>query len=74
MKIAVSASSSDDFDGDDRFGTAKRIIIGLGRKKFGPADPASEAAILSIADLSRLERMLDAIFDATSWQELLATP
>jgi predicted transposase YdaD len=53
---------------------ARKILLRQGRRKFGPPEPAVEAAVQAIADLSRLERMSDRIFDATSWPDLLATP
>src|SRR5262249_10154861 len=46
---------------------ARKILLRQGRRKFGPPEPAVEAAVQAIADLSRLERMSDRIFDATSW-------
>ena len=73
MKIAAPASSSDDFDGDDKIRSIQRIIIKQGRKKFGPTVSSNEAAIRSIADLSRLERMIEAIIVVKNWHELLAT-
>jgi hypothetical protein len=73
MKIAAPASSFDDFDGDDNIRSIQRLNIKLGRKRFGPIDSSIEAAIRSIADLSRLERMGDAILVVKNWQELLAT-
>jgi hypothetical protein len=51
-----------------------RILLRLGRKQFGPADPAAEADLRAIKDLERLERLADAILTANSWQELLMTP
>jgi hypothetical protein len=73
MKIAAPASSFDDSDGDDKISSAQRIVISLGRKRLGPADSTSEAAIRSIADRSLLERMTEAILVVKNWQELLAT-
>jgi len=50
-----------------------RFLLRQGRNKFGPPDAATEAALTAIQDLDRLERLADAVFTATSWQELLAT-
>jgi hypothetical protein len=54
--------------------TSHRLLLRQGRKRFGPADEATESALTSIQDLDRLERMSEAVLSATSWQELLATP
>jgi predicted transposase YdaD len=51
-----------------------RLLLRQGRQRFGPADAATEAALTSIQDLDRLERMADAVLTAASWPELLATP
>jgi len=51
-----------------------RLLLRQGRKRFGPADPATEAALTSIKDLERLERMAEAVLTVNSWQELLSTP
>ena len=52
----------------------RKILLRQGRRKFGPPDAAAEATVQGIADLDRLERMSDRLFDATSWPDLLATP
>jgi hypothetical protein len=51
----------------------QRALLRLGRKKFGPSDDATKAAIEALADLSRLERMTERLLDVTTWQDLLAT-
>ena len=51
-----------------------RVLLRLGRKKFGPPDTAMEAALSAIQDIDRLEHMLDALDTAKSWGELLSTP
>jgi hypothetical protein len=51
-----------------------RLLLRLGRIRFGAPDPATEAALTATKDLERLERMGEAILTAQSWQELLATP
>ncbi|MEI7688036.1 MAG: hypothetical protein WCL32_23765 [Planctomycetota bacterium] len=51
-----------------------RLLLRLGRKRFGNPDGTTEAALTAIIDLDRLERLADAILTASSWQELLATP
>jgi predicted transposase YdaD len=54
--------------------TSHRFLLRQGRKRFGPADAATESALTSIQDLDRLDRMSEAVLSATSWQELLTTP
>lgn len=51
-----------------------RLLLRLGRTRFGEPDAATEAALIAITDLDRLERLADAILTACSWNELLATP
>ena len=51
-----------------------RVLILLGRKRFGVVPATVEAAIRGVADQARLERMAERIFDAANWDDLLATP
>lgn len=53
---------------------AKKILLRLGQKRFGPPGEATKATLEAIEDLERLERMSDRILDAASWQEVLETP
>ncbi len=50
-----------------------KLLLRLGRKRFGPPDSATETELTAIKDLERLERLADAILTAKSWTELLAT-
>ena len=50
-----------------------RVLILLGRKRFGAVPATVEAAIRGIADQAQLERMAERIFDAANWDDLLAT-
>jgi hypothetical protein len=59
-------------EGDIR--TSHRFLLRQGRKRFGTSDPEAEAALKSIQDLERLERMAESVLSAKNWQELLATP
>ena len=52
----------------------RRTILKLGTRRFGPADPATAAALEAITNLARLDRMAERIHDVADWQELLATP
>jgi predicted transposase YdaD len=53
---------------------AIRLLCELGRKRFGPVPPATLADIEGITSPERLERLADRLLDATSWDDLLATP
>jgi len=53
---------------------AHRFLLRLGRQRFGPPTAATEAALMAINDIDRLDRMIDMILIAASWDELLATP
>jgi len=50
-----------------------RLLLRLGRKRFGRPNPKIKAALAAIKDTDRLERLGDAILTAKSWNELLAT-
>jgi hypothetical protein len=52
---------------------ARATLLRLGTKKFGPAPEGIEAIVQAIQDRARLERMIDRIFEATSWPDLVAT-
>ncbi len=51
------------------------VLLRLGRIQFGGSpDLETESELLAIRDLDRLNRMIEAVLTAESWQELLATP
>jgi predicted transposase YdaD len=52
---------------------ARRMVLRLAVKRFGPTPSNAEAAILAISDHDRLERMVDRVHDAAGWDDLLAT-
>ncbi|MDY3559642.1 hypothetical protein R5W23_000652 [Gemmata sp. JC673] len=52
---------------------ARRTVLRLGAKRFGGATPTVSMAIQSMSDRGRLERIIDRIFDAASWDDLLTT-
>jgi hypothetical protein len=52
----------------------RRVLRMQGRKRFGDVPTTAEAGLSGIADPTRLERMAERIFDATNWDDLLATP
>ncbi len=49
-------------------------LLLLGRRRFGDPSAETEIALRGIADADRLARMIAALLDASSWEELLATP
>jgi hypothetical protein len=59
---------------EGRLKQAKKVLLRLGEKRFGPPSEAVAVAINQGTDLERSERMLDRILLVASWQELLATP
>jgi hypothetical protein len=52
---------------------ARRLLIRLGRIRFGRLPKVVRAAIESIDDLERLEHLGERVLTATSWDDLLAT-
>jgi hypothetical protein len=53
---------------------AKRTLLRLGNKRFGPPDAAALAALDAIYDVERLERMSERLLEVNTWAEMLATP
>lgn len=53
---------------------ARKMIQKLGTRKLGPPDEATITLLEGITDIDRLEQILERVFDATSWQDLLDTP
>jgi hypothetical protein len=53
---------------------AKKDILRLGQKRFGAPDAAGAARLESITDLARLDRIVDHLLEAMTWQDLLDTP
>jgi hypothetical protein len=54
-------------------GKVHRILLRMGRKRFGEPPPEIEQELLQIWDEERLDQMSDRILEVNSWQELLAT-
>jgi hypothetical protein len=59
-------------EGEIRHG--HRVILRQGHARFGQPDAETEGELKAIRDLDRLDRLIDAVPKATSWQELLGTP
>jgi predicted transposase YdaD len=55
-----------------QLGEARKLLIRLGRIRFGRLDKATRTAIESIDDLERLERLFERVSAVSSWAELLA--
>jgi hypothetical protein len=51
-----------------------RVLRRQGECRFGAPRPEEEAALASIVDIGRLDRMIDRVLSATDWADLLATP
>jgi hypothetical protein len=51
---------------------ARRILLRLGERKFGPPTVGTRAELRRISDLERLELLTDRVLNASSWDELLA--
>jgi hypothetical protein len=52
---------------------ARRILLELGGKRFGPPDRRTRAALAQITDLERLERYIGRVYDVESWDDLGVT-
>lgn len=59
---------------EGRIMCAQKVLLRLGMKGFGAPLPEIQTAIADMTDLDRLDRILDRVFEATSWADLLATP
>jgi predicted transposase YdaD len=53
---------------------ARKIVLRLGRNRFGPPDARVTAAVEAIADVERLEELGERLLSAASWDELLGLP
>lgn len=51
----------------------RRVLRLQGGKRFGDVPSRAEVGLQGITDPTRLERMAERIFDATDWDDLLAT-
>jgi predicted transposase YdaD len=51
---------------------ARKVLLLLGGKQFGPPDPQVRA-VITAANLERLERLTERLLDVSSWDELLAS-
>jgi len=52
----------------------RQSLLVLGQRRFGPPSPGVANTLNVTHDLSRLRQMMEAIIDASTWDDLLATP
>jgi hypothetical protein len=52
---------------------AREILLSLGQKNLGQPDQDVRVRVAAISDPDRLNLLIDRIFDATTWDELLAS-
>jgi hypothetical protein len=53
---------------------AKRMILRLGQKRFGPPSEEVKTRLQAVVDIDHLERLAEALLVVSGWSELLATP
>ena len=53
---------------------ARKMLLLLGRSRFGEPSPEAVAALDALADVSRLEELGVRLLSASSWHELLGLP
>lgn len=51
---------------------ARKLLLRLGAKRFGPPDAQITTSLESITDLGRLEELIERTAEVSTWQELLA--
>lgn len=52
---------------------ARRLVVRLGTKRFGPPPPGMIAALGGIADPAVSEGLADRLLDVTGWADLIPT-
>jgi hypothetical protein len=65
------AEAWDEWKLEGKIEEAKRILLRQGRKRFGQPKASVKAQVESLADLRRLERLIDRVLDAKSWDDLI---
>ena len=53
---------------------ARKSLLRKAAARFGGPDAATEAAIATITEVDRLDRLADNLLNVSSWSELLAIP
>jgi len=74
MSILHDSSAYGAFVSWAKTSTARKFLIRLGEKRFGPPPEQVTAAVEKIEDMDRLERLCDRLLNATGWDDLLTTP
>jgi predicted transposase YdaD len=59
---------------EGRIDEARQAVLQLGRKKLGQPDDGVRMRIAAIADVDRLNSLLERILEVASWDELLTSP
>jgi hypothetical protein len=59
---------------EGRADEARRLLLRMGRRRFGEPAPEVLATIEAMKDLDRIEDLAERLLDVTSWDELLAVP
>jgi hypothetical protein len=52
---------------------ARRLLVRLGTKRFGPPPANVVATLDGIADVGQLETLADRLLDVSGWAELLSS-
>jgi len=52
---------------------ARKLILRLGTRRFGPPDQHTQTILDEISSTERLEQLADRLLDVSGWQELLAS-
>ena len=59
---------------EGRLDEVRKLVLRLGRKKFGTPSDDVVTTVKGIEDLERLERLIDGLTETSTWQELLELP
>jgi predicted transposase YdaD len=57
---------------EGRLTEARRILLGLGTKRFGAPSSEVRDAVQGVTSLERVEHLMERLLDVESWEELLA--
>ncbi len=56
-----------------RIDEARKTILTLGQKRFGELPPTMRSSLDAIADIDALNKIIERILDAETWDELLTS-
>lgn len=57
---------------EGRVDEARNLVLRLGRRRFGPSNARSEAALAAVDSVERLEQLAERVLEVETWEELLA--